>query len=264
MLEVGNNLHWYFFWELLACTCMSSFSAGCGFWLSTELVLEDSWILPSHAGWTLFCLCCSFPIHRNFHLRWSHSSNPPSEPEHLEGVSCETQLRFIYHPNPHRLLMLPAGCSLTALVVQCEKSGLTPIKQQSCPTDSSMHFLLVDLWVEKHGRKEIITGLPLFYLQLLQLLTLLLLLTWTDRDFAFAGERFFSTLSVTQKKLFKAVANSPLLRLVSLTSSWTWSQDDNPLMKWHTKTKAAGESNQMIPLRVDRKQVGLQSSYGHH
>lgn len=137
-------------------------------------------------NFVLFVLLSS--SHRNFHLRWSRSSNPPSGPGHLEGVSCETQLRFIYHPNPHRLLTLPAGSTLTALVVWCEKSGLTPIKQQSCPTDSSTHFLLVDLCAEKHGRKEIITDLLLFFFNL-QLL--LLLLTWTDRDFVFAGEHFF-------------------------------------------------------------------------
>lgn len=158
-------------------------------------------------------------IHRNFHLRWSHSSNPPSGPEHLEGVSCKTQLRFIYHLNPHRLLTLPAGSTLTALVVWCEKSGLTPIKQQSCPTDSSTHFLLVDLWAEKHGRKEIITDLLLFFnLQLLLL----------------------QQLQIKHRKRKRcSYSNSPLLRLVSLTSSWTWSQEVNWVMKWHTKTKAA-------------------------
>lgn len=83
----------------------------------------------------LFLVCALISIYRNFHLRWFSSSNPSSGPEHLERVNCKTQLRFIYHLNPHRLLTLPAGSALAALVVRCEKNRLTSIKQQSCCTD---------------------------------------------------------------------------------------------------------------------------------
>lgn len=122
-----------------------------------SLALAERWPVrtdPASPPAELCFVCVLISIHRNFHHRWSRCSNPPSGPEHLEGVKCETQLRFIYHPNPRRLLTLPAGSTLTALVVRCEKSRLTPIKQQSCRTDSSTHFLLVDLWAGKHVRKE--------------------------------------------------------------------------------------------------------------
>lgn len=130
---MASGLHLYFIWELLAYTRTSTCSPW--LWLSPD---QSTSLLDAASPPDELCfVCVLISIHRNFHLRWSRSPNPPSRPEHLEGVNCETQLRFIYHPNPHRLLTLPAGSTLTALVVRCEKSRLTPIKQRSCRTDSS-------------------------------------------------------------------------------------------------------------------------------
>lgn len=166
-----SDLHSYFIQELLACARSST----CSPWLCLSPHQSTRFLRLCRLNLNCF-VCVLISTHRNFHFRWSRSSNLSSGPEHLEGVNWETQLRFIYHLNPHRLLTLPAGSTLTALVVRCEKSRLTPIKQQSCRTDSSTDFLPLDVWAGNHVRKEMITDLLLFFI------CSCCLLTWTDRD----------------------------------------------------------------------------------
>lgn len=85
--------------------------------------------------------------------------NPASRPEHLEEISWETQLRFIYHPD---LLTLPGGSTLTALVVQCEQIEATPLNNgvfsPIAPRASSWMISLTG----KRVREEIINDLLLF------------------------------------------------------------------------------------------------------